>query len=340
MIAMRWGLVLGMVAGCEGGGGSGEGSASSGAQESTGDPIETTSSDATTGGASESSGGAVDDGVYDDFYGRMLGLWRAPVDSWTSVGNLPLMVMDVRPVDGRTLFCRVDLDGGNALRFAFSRETHDGQPTLVYRNGGLFLGIERDSRTRLVEHDAEAERFRFCSIDRGCEYIDATFDFDGPDRFALDVDVRRAMHIHWEPTRVEDRPLETPFPADDDANPGDVPFPAMPSLRATLTWSEPLEAPGSAWILLSTGPCAAMPAACTPSRFFRADAPAGATEVEMEIVQIHAGDYRVNAILDRNANLGAALLPDAGDAIALPDAMLTIASEGATETTVPIAIEL
>jgi hypothetical protein len=77
-----------------------------------------------------------------------------------------------------------------------------------------------------------------------------------------------------------------------------------------------------------------------PSRFIGGEAPAGATEVELTIVQIHAGDYRVNAILDRNANLGAALLPDSGDAVALPDAPLTIASSGETEATVPIPIEL
>jgi hypothetical protein len=210
----------------------------------------------------------------------------------------------------------------------------------VFRNGGLFLGIERDSRTRLVEHDAAQERFRFCAIEAGCDYIEATFDFEGDDRFALDVDVATMMHIHWSPTRVQTRPLDTPFPADDDANPGDAPFPELPTLRATMTWTEPLAEPGRVWIILSKGACAAQPAACVPSRFIGGEAPAGATEAELTIVQIHAGDYRVNAILDRNANLGAALLPDSGDAVALPDAPLTIASSGETQTTVPIPIEL
>jgi hypothetical protein len=274
-----------------------------------------------------------DDAVFGEFYSRVLGLWTAPVESWTSVPNLPLMTMDVRPADGRTLFSRVDLDDGNALRFAFSREVHGGQEVLVYRNGGLFLGLERDSRTQLVEHDPTQETYRFCSIDSGCEYIDATFDFDGAERFDLDVVVREMMHIHWAPTRAEARPQETPFPADDDANPGDTPFPAMPTLKATMTWDEPLEAAAGVWIILSTRPCLGG-GACTPSRFIHGRAEAGATELELTLVQIHPGNYKVNGILDRNDNLGGVLLPDMGDGVAAPDTDLTIAAMGETETTV------
>ena len=295
---MRRVLVLMTVAGCLGGCGDDSASATNG--DATGEPAATSSSSGGSGASSsgssgaaeatdptETSGAPMDDAVIDDFYGRLLGLWTAPVDSWTSVGNLPLMTMDVRPADGRTLFSRVDLDGGNALRFAFSRETHGGEDVLVYRNGGLFLGIERDSRTQLVEHDAEEDRFRFCSIDRGCDYIDAVFDFDGSERFALDVDVGTMMHIHWAPTRSEARPLETPFPADSDANPGDVPFPEMPTLNATLTWSEPLAEAARVWLILSTVPCAVPPGSCTPARFISGEAEAGATEADLTIVQIH-----------------------------------------------------
>ena len=329
-----------LVAGCEDPGSptdeSEAGSTAAMASSSTSAPTPMTGSDATgsTAGSGDSTGEPPvdDDAVFGDFYSRMLGLWTAPVESWTSVPNLPLMTMDVRPADGRTLFCRVDLDDGNALRFAFSREVHNGEEVLVYRNGGLFLGIERDNRTQLVEHDPEAETYRFCSIESGCDYIDATFDFDGNDRFDLDVVVRQMMHIHWAPTRAEARPQETPFPADDDANPGDIPFPDMPTLRATMTWDEPLTEAAGVWIILSTTPCLA--GGCTPSRFISGMAEAGATELELTLVQIHPGDYKVNGILDRNNNLGATLLPDMGDGVALPDTDLTIAPKGETETNV------
>jgi hypothetical protein len=95
------------------------------------------------------------------------------------------------------------------------------------------------------------------------------------------------------------------------AQPGDAPFPDIPTLSATLTWTTPLEESSDAWIILSTTNCG-LGGGCTPSRFIRGTAEAGATSLVLELEQIHAGSYKVNAILDRNANLGATFLPDDG----------------------------
>ena len=149
----------------------------------------------------------------DEFLARWPGLWSGPVDSMTSAGDFPLMNMDVQPADEHTLFSRVDLDANNALRLAFVIEDHDG-PALVLRNGGLFLGIQRDDRTALVDADLDAEVWRFCSIAQGCDYIEATMDFDGPDSVLMHVDVRGRFHFDWPATRVEMREIDGPFPAD------------------------------------------------------------------------------------------------------------------------------
>jgi hypothetical protein len=270
---------------------------------------------------------------------RLGGLWVAPVSSWTSVGDFPTMNMDMRPADDRVLFSRVDLDADNALRFAFSRETHDGSPVLVYRNGGLFAGLARDTRTRLVEHDPEAETWRFCAITGGCMYVDASFDFDGDDAFTLHVKVAGMDHMRWSPTRREERDLSSL----DEALPSaaaDVPFPEMPSARITLTWSTPLEEATEAWVILTTTDCGFAPGSCTPSRFMRTVAPEGATGAELLIEQIHAGSYKANAVLDHNGNLGATLFPDGGDSVSLPNQTLEIAPEGETEASFAITVDL
>jgi hypothetical protein len=270
---------------------------------------------------------------------RLAGLWVAPVTSWTSAGSFPTMNMDMRPADDRVLFSRVDLDADNALRFAFSRETHDGESVLVFRNGGLFAGLARDTRTRLVDHDPAAQTWRFCAIAGGCMYVDAVFDFDGDDAYTLEVKVLGMDHMRWTPTRREDRDTSA-WPPDLEPNASDAPFPEMPSARIELTWTEPLTEPTEAWVILTTTDCGFAPGSCTPSRFMRALAPAGATQAELVLDQIHAGTYKVNAILDRNGNLGSTLFPDSGDSVSFPNQTLEVTPQGETTATFAITVDL
>ncbi len=226
-------------------------------------------------------------------------------------------------------FGRVDLGPGNALRFAFQVETFEGRDVLSYRNGGYFQGSERDMRTRLVERDPARAFYRFCHVTQGCGYIDATYDFDPPDRLTFNVKVKGAQHLFWSATRKEARSLPAPFPTDlRSQGPGTAPFPDMPELRATVSWSTPLPAEADVWLLLSTTRCG-LTGACTPSRSFRQSAAAGSSSATLELVQLHAGSYRATAIVDRNRNMQALLQPDLGDSVAL-DAELTVAPSGRT----------
>ncbi|HET6584349.1 MAG TPA: hypothetical protein VFG69_12895 [Nannocystaceae bacterium] len=274
-----------------------------------------------------------------EFLARWPGLWVGPVDSMTSAGDFPTMNMDVRPADGHTLFSRVDLDAGNSLRLAFVIEEQPGGPVLVLRNGGKFIGLQRDDRTALVEADLDAETWRFCSITGGCAYIDATMDFDGPDSVLMHVDVKDKFHFDWPATRAELRELDGPFPVDDEPQPGDADFPPMPDLHVTLSWSDPLEVATDAWVILSTTPC--YPSIdCTPSRFIRGAAEVGATSVDVVIEQIHAATYQANAVLDRNANFAGTLFPDSGDLVSFPDRDVDVAPEGESETNLVLSVEL
>lgn len=268
---------------------------------------------------------------------RLAGLWTGPARQ-TPVGDIPMMNVDFRPVTDRYLFGRVDLGPEDSLRFGFSVETF-GEDVLVYRNGGYFRGMLRDMRTKLVEVDESSGRYRFCHVAQGCAYIDALYDFEGPDRLLFDVKVRGAQHVLWNAERKETRPTPSPFPADARSNgPGSAPFPDMPRLSATVHWTEPLSAPADVWLLISTTPCG-WTGACTISRSFTV-AVDGGTSVSFSIEQIHSGAYHATAVLDRNRNFATARRPDRGDGLALDDP-LTIADAGVTtkeldvSTTIP-----
>ena len=304
-------------------------------------------SDATGPGSEEDDDGADSTGdatpppadAGTEFLRRLPGLWVAPVTSMTSVGNFPIMAMDIRPADDRTLFSRVDLDDDNNLRFAFVIEDVDGVPTLVFRNGGEFLGILRDTRTQLVEHDPDTDTWRFCAIAAGCGYVEATIEVT-EDELILAADVLSRPHMFWEGQLAEERPTDGDFPYDPSPGQSDDPFPPMPTLRATLSWVQPLTEPADTWILLSATDCGLAPGSCTPSRFIHAPAPVGSTSVELVLEQIHPGDYSANAVLDRNGNLAASLLPDSGDLISLPNQQVAVADRGESSASLMLLVEL
>lgn len=280
-----------------------------------------------TGGA-DTSGGVAPDEDSAAFFEAIVGLWVAPVTSWTSAGNFPTMNMDVRAASDNVLFSRIDLDADNSVRFAFQLEEHDGQSQLVFRNGGEFLGILRDSKAVLEERTGNT--WRFCALSAGCGYIDARFVFETEDRLRLDVDVMGMRHIEWVANRLETRTVEGPFP-NPAPEPSDAPFPPMPQLEVQAQWSVPLEEAADVWLILTDTACGLNPVAnCVPSRYMLAEAPAGSNNVTLVVEQIHPGQYSANAVLDRNRNLTAGvLLPDEGDAVSFPlDAPTDVPSEG------------
>lgn len=333
-----------VILGCQGGGdetvssasSSGTGGSTTGTGASTtGTGATSTGTAPTTGGAtSGTSGGAGVTGL--ELMPRLAGLWSGPA-TMTPLGNFPLMNMDVRAASEQVLFSRVDLDANNSLRFAFAVEDHGDGPVLVYRNGGYFLGILRDSRTLLVEHSEDS--WRFCSATMGCDYIDARFSFDGDDHVILDVSVKGAQHVYWDAMREETRALPEPFPGAATPLAPDAPFPAMPSLRVDVSWAEALPQDGAVWAIVTTQPCDAQ-LNCTHSRSLMAAVSAGATSASLMLDQIHAGDYKLTAILDRNGNLAETLFPDTGDGVSLPNQAITVAPEGETVAKATILVDL
>lgn len=268
---------------------------------------------------------------------RLAGLWSGPV-TMTPLGTFPLMNMDVRAASGQVLFSRADLDEQNSLRFAFEVEAQDGAPTLVYRNGGYFLGLLRDSRTALVEHDADS--WRFCSTGaQGCDYIDARWIFSGADALVFDVKVKGAQHVYWEATRKETRALPEPFPSDPTPLASDAPFPPMPALKIDVDWQDALVEDGEVWVILTLANCD-LQLKCTASRSLRVAASMGATAASLTLDQIHAGDYKLNTILDRNGNMAATLYPDKGDGLGVLNQAVTVKPEGETQVKTTILLTL
>ncbi|MEW6433001.1 MAG: hypothetical protein AB1730_15975 [Myxococcota bacterium] len=273
--------------------------------------------DAGGGDAGPPDAGAADGGVAGlSLMTRLAGLWVGPA-RMTPLGDFPVMFMDFRAVGPGFLFAQADLDAQDNLRFGLSIETYDGVDVLAYRNGGLFQGVLRDSRTRLVEADDAAGRYRFCSVTQGCGYIDATFRFTGPDDLVFDTLVRGVQHVFWTAKRREARTVPAPVPAT-QASMGDggAPWPSMATVQATVRWVTPLAQPGAAWVLLTTTACAPT-FACVASRSMRVDVAAGATSASLTIPAVHAGDYRLTAVVDRAGTFGTVMAPASGDSIAV-----------------------
>lgn len=285
---------------------------SSGEDESGSGGMETTSAEEDT-----------DTDPYADFFARLPGLWVAPVSSTTSAGDFPTMNMDIR-VAGETLFSRVDLDGANSLRFGFEQEAPEGVDELVFRNGGEFLGILRDTRTVLEEVSDDRTTWRFCARFGGCAYVNATFEF-GVETLRLEADVMGMRHVEWMAMRREARPtMASDLPS--AVVEADADFPPLPTLSVDVSWTTPLSEPGDVWVVLSTTPCGVDPGQnCVPSRFIHVTALEGSIHAALSIEQIHPGPYFANVVLDRNQNLvGAGLFPDAADGVALPDTAATV----------------
>lgn len=274
-----------------------------------------------------------------DLLPRLAGLWSGPATR-TPLGDFRMMNVDFAAASDQFVFARVDLDAENALRFGFSVETHGGADVLTYRNGGYFLGLLRDDRTQLVEHDASAETYRFCHVDRGCDYIDAVYDFEGPDRVVFDVFVRGNQHVYWDARRIEAGALPPKF-TDNLATQGtgDAPFPAMPSLRMNIVFPSALATETPVWLVLSRSDCS-ITGGCKISRHIRAIAAAGSNSAEIILDQLHAGEYRALAVIDRNHNLETIGTPDSGDGISIPNTRLTIGENGETSSSLNIAVNI
>lgn len=282
------------------------------------------------GPAIEDAGAAVDAGVDAGvagvaFFSKLSGLWSGPA-TMTPLGDFPVMSVDLRGVGDGFLFGQADVDALNTLRFGFSIETYEGKDVLAYRNGGFFQGVLRDTRTKLIESDDAMGRYRFCSVDRGCAYLDARFTFATADQLTFDVKVRGNQHVWWSATRVEPRALPSPYPATlASQGDGSAPWPTMGALSLTVRWATPLAAEADVWAVLTTTPC--FPTfQCKASRNLKLRAPAGATSVVVRIPTVHAGAYKVTTVVDRDLNFATTRAPTTGDSVGV-DADLTMATQ-------------
>lgn len=245
------------------------------------------------------------------FSQRLGGLWEGPATQ-TVLGDFPIMIMDFRTVEDSWVFGRVDLDAGNNLRFLFDVEDIGGETKLVYRNGGFFQGLFRDSRTVLVEAQPSAGYFRFCSAPSGCSYIDAAFNFTADDRLEFDATVNEETHVVWNAVRQVDNAVSATFPADDVITEG-ADFPAMPRAEVTATFPEPA-ADVNLFVALATEDCTITTIAnCEFSRTYVQAIGPGETSATVPFEQLHAGTYEAVAVVDEDGTEG----PSPGDSFSL-----------------------
>ncbi|MHB8419274.1 MAG: hypothetical protein ACYDCL_14450 [Myxococcales bacterium] len=293
------------------------------------------------GGPADAGAGGGDAGVAGlGLFARLKGVWSGQAGQ-TPLGSFPQITMDYQAEGGSWLFGRVDLDAQDSLRYGFAVEDISGAPTLVFRNGGYFQGMLRDTTLVLVGADESAGSYHFCAQPNACLYVngscieetgacgfvDALFTFNGSDQLVFNAHVNGQEHEVWTATRVEQRQLPSPFPPEAAPLPSDTDWPPMPQLSVTVTWASPLQGATDVWVILSDTPCAS--GSCTPLRALSTQAPAGATSASLTFDQIHPGAYDANALVDLSGSFGVSLSPSPGDLISVPpDQPVTVAAQG------------
>jgi hypothetical protein len=168
-----------------------------------------------------------------EFLRRIVGTWTG-INSNTPIGFDFPMTVDFAPNGDSFVFGKFDIDAQNNVLWGFNIENYDGTDVLAYRNGGYLGGLLRDSRTKLVEHDAALGFYRFCAVKEmgiavdGCAYIDARYTFSAPDKMLFEVTTRSGKaHVHWEATRTAEHALPEDFPASvESQGDGSAPWPA------------------------------------------------------------------------------------------------------------------
>ena len=246
----------------------------------------------------------------------------------TVLGDFPLVNMDFRPVGDSVLFGRVDLDPNNALRFEFVAEVQSGmRPSWCFATVGCSTGWFAMT-PEPCSWSRPATRYRFCAIQGGCDYVDATFELSSATQLSLNVLVKGQPHELGSAKRVEERTVPATFPAHTDL-PGDEDFPPMPSGELHVTWATPVAAPTDVWVVLSTTSCIPT-GSCQFSRWIKTSATAGATDATIRIDQLHGGAYSALAVVDANNDLASTLGPDAGDLISVISPQITVAPSGTT----------
>jgi hypothetical protein len=112
-------------------------------------------------------------------------------------------------------------------------------------------------------------------------------------------------------------------------------------LNVAVSWSAPLVADSDVYVLLSQSDCTLTGGGCVISRSISGIAKVGTTQLALTFEQIHHGDYKAQAILDRNRDFGQVLFPDHGDGVSFPlNQVLSVPSRGVGSASLTIPIDL
>jgi len=171
-----------------------------------------------------------------EFFQRIVGTWTG-INSNTKLGFDFPMTIDFAPSGGGLMYGNLVVDAQSTIAFGFNIETYDGKDVFTFRSAGF----ERDSRLKLIEHDAARGYYRFCAVreafrgqpvpivEGACNHIDARFTFSAPDHMLFVVTTLSGQsHVNWNATRTVTHTLPDPFPAS-IASQGDGSAPWPPS---------------------------------------------------------------------------------------------------------------
>jgi hypothetical protein len=118
------------------------------------------------------------------------------------VGSFPTWKVDLRPISAGQISARNELDSANNIHLSFFVAEYEGKPTLCFRNGGFFSGMERI--TYLFLDSVAGSYYRFIEPVTQGRRAYAEVYFPAPDSLVLasytnkmGTTERPVLHMRW-----------------------------------------------------------------------------------------------------------------------------------------------
>lgn len=110
---------------------------------------------------------------------KLPGIWDGPVTSSTGLGNFPTWIVDFRPNSPSFVSAKNELDRENDIFMSFFIAKHDCKNKVAFRNGGTFVGLERNSYMFCdsVYQDNNISFYRFSDPVDGGKRVNTTVTF-------------------------------------------------------------------------------------------------------------------------------------------------------------------
>lgn len=108
---------------------------------------------------------------------KVKGIWNGSITSSTSLGNMPIWIVDFRPISENQISSKNELDNANDIFMSLFVVKHNNQYKIAFRNGGFFGGTQRVTYLLAdsVSENTTQSYYRFSEVVKGKDRAYAEF---------------------------------------------------------------------------------------------------------------------------------------------------------------------